>query len=74
MLECVATYTTPALIMCFVLMTYGLSKIFRCDSMQYLSITNDLVVYLVKVMYNCVNVINGPILSNWTKSMYTVNQ
>ena len=29
---------------------------------------------LIKVMYNCIDIVNGPMWSNWNKSMYTVYQ
>ena len=34
------------------------------------NINND----LVKVMYNCIDIVDGQMWSSWAKSLYTVNQ
>ena len=34
------------------------------------NINND----LIKVMYNCIDIVNDPMWSSWSESLYTVNQ
>ena len=36
----------------------------------YFNINNN----LIKVIYNCIDTVNGPMWSSWAKSLYTVNQ
>ena len=36
----------------------------------YFNRNND----LNKVMYNCIDIVNGPMWSSWAKSLYIVNQ
>ena len=41
----------------------------RKQNKSHFNVNND----LIKVMYNCIDIVNGPVCSSWDKSVYTVH-
>ena len=44
--------------------------LFFFNNVSFLNKNND----LIKVMYNCIDIVNSPMWSSWAKSLFTVNQ